>query len=178
MKRKKIHNLLIVDASGSMASKADEVRGGINGLFASLRSDLQDQPEIDNSITVVDFSSHGDFNVLYDKVKPENLVDMTDEDYFPRAMTALYDAIGKALLLVPQDMDGVLVTIFQDAMLQAEALGIGRDKMLAYRDSKDGTAAALKRFQSARKKFSDAIVSEATVDNIFDKKNIDSTELD
>ena len=196
-----------------MSSKLDEVRGGVNQIFQDLKDDVIREPLVQNSITVTDFSSHGDFNVLYDSVDPESLIEMQEDAYKTRAMTALYDAIGKAFALVPETNDGVLVTIFtdgaendskefksadirklikskeaegwtitfmgttQEAMMQAESLGIGRDKMLAYADSKMGTVAAFNRMMSARKKYSDSIVNESSVDNIFDKKNVDDTTV-
>ena len=98
MKKKNIYNLLVLDASGSMSSKVDEVRSGVNQIFKDLREDLVTQPEVANTITVTDFSSHGDFNVLYKDSKPGALVDMKEEDYSTRAMTALYDAIGKGMM--------------------------------------------------------------------------------
>lgn len=114
MKKKNIHNLLIIDASGSMNNKIEEVTGGINQIFTELKEDLKTTPEINNKITVVDFSSHGDFNVLYKSVTPDNLVQLKQGEYKTRSMTALYDAIGKAFHLISDENDGVLVTIFTD----------------------------------------------------------------
>jgi len=211
MKKQKIHNLLIIDASGSMSSKVDEVRGGINQIFKDLKDDILSQPEILNEITVVDFSSHGDFRILYNAVKPADLVEMKAEDYQTRAMTALYDAIGKAFGLVKEDCDGVLVTIFtdgaendskefksadvkkliqdkeakgwtvtfmgttQEAMMQAQSIGISRDKMLSYVNSKEGTSAAFTRMKDARKKYSSSVARKVKVEDIFDKNNVDDT---
>ena len=76
MKKKNIYNLLIIDASGSMSSKVEEVRGGVNQIFEDLKEDVTKQPLVKNKITVTDFSSHGDFNVLYKSVVPEALVEM------------------------------------------------------------------------------------------------------
>ena len=114
--KKKIHNLLIIDASGSMSKKVEEVTGGINQIFSELKEDAITHKEIKNRISVVDFSSHGDFNVLYRSAKPNELVELKDGDYKPRSMTALYDAIGKAFEIVPEKNDGVFVTIFTDGM--------------------------------------------------------------
>jgi len=113
---KKIHNLLIVDASGSMSSKVEEVRGGINQIFRDLKDEDKKQKGIKNRITVVDFSSHGDYNILYDNVKPKDLKVLKEGEYKPRSMTALYDAIGKAFDSIKAKADGVLVTIFTDGM--------------------------------------------------------------
>jgi len=210
-KMKKIHNLLIVDASGSMSSKVEEVSGGINQIFSDLKDDDKKQEGVKNRITVVDFSSHGDYNILYDNVKPKDLKLLKEGDYKPRSMTALYDAIGKAFDSIKAKADGVLVTIFTDgmendskefkadtikqlikqkdkegwtitfmgttkeAMLQAQSIGIHSDRMLHYKDSKQGTAQAFHRFRNARKKYAQAVVNEVKVANIFDKENVDDT---
>ncbi len=212
-KNKNIHNLLIIDASGSMRSKTEEVIGGINQIFTELKEDKESNTAVNNKITVVDFSSHGDFKVLYDAVEPENLIQMKDGDYIPRAMTALYDAIGKAFQLIQDENDGVFVTIFTDgqendskefdatiikqlirkkeaddwiitfmgtteqAMMEAQSIGITRDKMLSYTDSKAGSANAFKRMSKSRKKYMDSIISEQKVIDIFDKENTDDTAI-
>lgn len=211
--KKRIHNLLIVDASGSMTNKVEEVRGGINQIFKELKKDAKSEINIKNKITVVDFSSHGDFNILYDSVKPKDLVKLKPNDYKPRSMTALYDAIGKAFELMPEKVDGVLVTIFtdglendskefkaanikklikqkesagwtvtymgttQEAMMQAASIGITRDNMLAYRDSKKGTIQAFHKISEARRKYSNAMIKKVNVKDIFDKVNVDDTSI-
>lgn len=113
-KQKHIHHLIIVDASGSMERKVPEVQGGLNAIFRDLKAEEKEKKGAKNRITVTDFSSHGDFNVLYKNAKPGDLEMLADGDYSTRAMTALYDAIGKSFQLVPEKADAVLVTIFTD----------------------------------------------------------------
>lgn len=204
-KTKSIFNLVIIDASGSMSDKVEEVQGGLNQLFKELKEDEQTTPSVMNRITVVDFSSHGDFNELYVNADPSNLKELQKGDYVPRSMTALYDAIGKAFLLVPAKHDGVLVTIFTDglendskefkaadiksliqanedkgwtitfmgttqaSMLEAERIGITRDKRLTYANDKKGTSYAFSKMSSARKKYQSAVLKETVVDDIFDE---------
>lgn len=208
---KSIFNLIIIDASGSMRSKVDEVQGGLNQLFTELKEDEATQPEVSNSITVIDFSSHGDYNELYTNAKPSDLKELEDGEYVPRAMTALYDAIGKAFQTVPADQDGVMVTIFtdgiendskefkaadihslitaketqgwtitfmgttQEAILAAHRLGIKRDKMLSYANSKQGTAYAWSKLSGARRKYQESIIKDTVVNDIFDEDDVTTT---
>ena len=210
-KTKSIFNLVIVDASGSMKSKIEEVQGGLNQLFKELKEDEKAVASVKNKITVVDFSSHGDFNVLYNKAKPSKLKKLKDGDYVPRSMTALYDAIGKAFSQVPKSQDGVLVTIFtdglendskefkaadikslieakealgwtitfmgttQESMMHAQSIGIKRDRMMSYENSKKGTSYAFNKVSSARRKYQHAVLREETVDDIFDEGNVTTT---
>jgi len=114
--QKTILNLIILDASGSMRSKVEEVQGGLNQLFQGLQEDLVKQPDVRNKTTVVDFSSHNDFRKLYFDADPSDLKALKEGDYVPRSMTALYDAIGKAFQMVPEDQKDILVTIFTDGV--------------------------------------------------------------
>jgi len=114
--KKTIFNLIILDASGSMRSKVEEVQGGLNQLFLSLQEDLVNQTDVRNKTTVVDFSSHNDFRKLYVDADPSDLKELKDGDYVPRSMTALYDAIGQSFQMVPKDHQDVLVTIFTDGI--------------------------------------------------------------
>ncbi len=85
----------ILDASSSMNSIIDEARDGFNKF-------IDDQKKLDDdaSLTVVTFSSGGENNgyeLLYDNVSLDNVEHLTPEDWYGNGMTALYDAIGKAI---------------------------------------------------------------------------------
>ena len=113
---KKVTNLIIIDASSSMQSKAEEVRDGIRDLLKSIRKDLKGKKgEIKNRTIICQFSSPQDFKVLLNasgrrKIKPDAVAD----SYSPSGWTALYDAIGKGFKLVKPDQDGVFVNIMTD----------------------------------------------------------------
>lgn len=112
---KTIHNLIIVDASGSMSSKSEEVVGGINLLFDNIRKSKHSEGVI-NIVTLVDFSSHGDFNILIDNMGIDELKDLAVDNYKTRGMTALYDAIGRSFLQIPTDAHHVFVSIITDGL--------------------------------------------------------------
>ncbi len=114
--KKRFSNLIIIDASGSMASKAEEVRGGLKELFKQIKGNTKKNPEIVTTTIVCDFSSAGDFNVIVNSNDPKDLKGSIAARYIPRAMTALYDAIGKGFNLVPKKQDGVYVNILTDGL--------------------------------------------------------------
>jgi len=99
-----------------MASKVPEVIGGINKIIDDLKSDELSNPEAKNLTTIVDFSSHTDFTVIYDKTATQDLKLIDNTQYSARGMTALYDAIGKASMLIPKGSTDVMVTIFTDGL--------------------------------------------------------------
>lgn len=114
-KKTKLTNLIIVDASGSMRPKQDEVVGGLKELFKKIKADaIKDKKVITPTTIVVDFSSSGDFNVLVNSSDSKELTDKVAESYSTRGMTALYDAIGKGFNLVGKDQEAVFVNIITD----------------------------------------------------------------
>ena len=85
----------ILDASSSMNSIIDEARDGFNKF-------IDDQKKLDGeaSLTVATFSSGGvnnGYELLYDNVPVENVEHLTHREWNGNGMTALYDAIGKAI---------------------------------------------------------------------------------
>lgn len=82
--------LVIADRSGSMQSIQDDAIGGFNSF-------LKEQQELEGkaNLTLVLFDDKYEVpvkSVDIDKVKP-----LTSETFVPRGMTAMNDAIGKAL---------------------------------------------------------------------------------
>lgn len=110
---KKITNLIIIDASGSMGPKAEEIRGGLRLLFQEIKADA-DLGESKIRTIVTQFSSPGHFTELVNSKKAKKLTDELANAYKPQGMTALFDAIGQGFQLVPEGQDSVLVTIMTD----------------------------------------------------------------
>lgn len=112
---KKITNLIIIDASGSMTSKAEEIRGGLRLLFKEIKSDAA-LGEAKIRTIVTQFSSPGHFKELVNTKKAEKLTNELADAYQPMGMTALFDAIGQGFGLVDEKQDSVFVTIMTDGM--------------------------------------------------------------
>ena len=116
-KKKAITNLIIIDASGSMSSKKDEVVGGLKELLSQIRKDMEkDKNKVNMTNIIVDFSSSGDFRVLVNSSSAADLQDSIAENYTTRGMTALNDAIGKGFRLVDKNQYGVFVNIITDGL--------------------------------------------------------------
>jgi len=136
--KKKIFNLIIVDASGSMKSKEEEVKGGLRILLKQIADDHRTHPELENTVCITDFSNHDDFRVLIDNAPVTGQTDFDVEQYATRGMTALYDAIGLSFRKIPADTDSAFISIFTD----------GEEN-----DSKEFTAEGVKQLvEEARKK--------------------------
>ena len=112
---KKITNLIIVDASGSMSSKVDEVKGGLKDLLKDIRKDMKQNKGKAKIRTIVSqFEGAGDFKVLLDTKKRKEVTYDSVENYRPGGMTALFNAIGNSFKMVGKKQDGVFVNILTD----------------------------------------------------------------
>jgi len=86
------HIICILDSSGSMSSIMGDSIGGFNNFLKEQR-ELPDEA----TITVALFDSHRNYQLLYDNVDIKEVKDITSKDWYPRGLTALYDAIGKTI---------------------------------------------------------------------------------
>lgn len=107
-------NLIILDASGSMNSKLEEVKGGLKQLFNQIKEDTKKDKKLKIQTIVTDFGGAADFNVIVNTKKSAELSDEIVDKYSTRGMTALFDAIGKSFLLVPLTEKDVFVNILTD----------------------------------------------------------------
>jgi uncharacterized protein YegL len=86
----KTHIICILDRSGSMTGIMDASLSGFNEFLGKQKA-LPDKA----TITVVLFDDQ--YQILYDNVDIKKAELLTVVDWFPRGMTALYDAIGKTI---------------------------------------------------------------------------------
>ena len=86
------HIICILDSSGSMSSIMSDSIGGFNSFLKEQR-ELPD----DATITVALFDSNRNYQLVYDNVDIKKTKDLTSKVWYPRGLTALYDAIGKTI---------------------------------------------------------------------------------
>lgn len=114
----KVHNLIIVDASGSMTSIYEQALAGINETLSTIREEAKKSDKIEQSVTVLSFASGGEpLQYAYRNTIAEQTSPLTPNDYTLRGMTALYDAIGTSVTDLERNKgkeDKVLVTIITD----------------------------------------------------------------
>lgn len=109
--------ITIIDRSGSMQPRVDDVIGGFNTMLAE-----QKKAPGDAAMTVVLFDH--EFDMPYIR-KPIKLVPGLDKSiYVPRGATALLDAIGRTLTLAelwgrPKPSHQFIVAIFTDGLENA-----------------------------------------------------------
>ncbi len=82
--------VFILDRSGSMMGLEKDTIGGFNSMI-----EKQKKQDGDCYVSTVLFDNVSE--VLHDRVKLENIPEMTEDDYTVRGCTALIDAIGGAI---------------------------------------------------------------------------------
>jgi Mg-chelatase subunit ChlD len=116
-----IHNLIILDESGSMSRIRDMAVSGANETLQTIRAAAKDHPELDQHVTFVAFNSRETRTILDDAPIGE-AKDIAPEDYRPDCCTPLFDAMGFSInALIPKvgQGDAVLVTIITDGLENA-----------------------------------------------------------
>ena len=112
----KVHNLIIVDESGSMECIRKQAFNGMNETLQTVRMMQKKYPNQIQYVTLITFDS--DHTKLhYDNTLADKTTDLKWKAYHPCAATPLYDAIGKGISKVNaqvEDGDHVLVTIITD----------------------------------------------------------------
>ena len=116
VKTKRVHNLIIVDESGSMEVIRKQAFTGMNETLQTVRQMQKKYPDQEQTVTLLTFDSiHSTWH--YDNAPASETKDLSWGDYNPSGGTPLYDAIGKGISKVNAqvaDGDHVLVTIITD----------------------------------------------------------------
>lgn len=89
-KKQPVEILVVADRSGSMNTIRDEAIGGFNNFL-----DSQKSVKGAANLTLVLFDDR--YEVPFNSVKLKDVEPLTAATFIPRGMTALYDAVGKAL---------------------------------------------------------------------------------
>ena len=113
---KRVHNLIIVDESGSMEIIRKQAYTGLNETLQTIRQMQKKFPGQEQRITLLTFNTERT-SWLYDNATSAETKDLDWEDYCPDGGTPLYDAIGKGVSKVNAEIkegDNVLVTIITD----------------------------------------------------------------
>lgn len=98
MKKGLTEIVCVVDRSGSMGNMREEAKNGFND-FLKKQKDVPGEA----NMTLVLFDH--EYIVVQDGKPLNNVEELTDKTYVPRGMTALWDAIGRAVTTVGERLD-------------------------------------------------------------------------
>ena len=113
-----VHNLIILDESGSMFSIKDQIIRGFNEIVQTIKGVEKKYPEQEHFISFLTFNGLGITEHLFNEAV-KNLEQIDEDSFRPGASTPLYDAIGygvsKLEKIIGNKTDAsVLVTVFTD----------------------------------------------------------------
>ena len=91
MKKDNSDITVVLDRSGSMSCLTGEVIGAFNTFV-----DDQKQVEGEATFSLIQFDDH--YEVNYNAIDIQDVPLLDETTYVPRGMTALYDAVGKAII--------------------------------------------------------------------------------
>lgn len=122
-KKHQVHNLIILDESGSMTSIKETIIQGFNEIVQTVKGVEAQFPEQEHFISMISFNGLGQ-KVLHFNEPVKNLDLIDDSRYRPGASTPLYDAMGfgfaKLQELLKEHTDyNILVTILTDGQENA-----------------------------------------------------------
>ena len=83
--------ILLLDESGSMIHNRIEILQAVNNFV----KDQQSKPEDGSTLSILMFNNK--IRVLFNNKELKDVPKLTENDYYPDGMTALYDAIGNAI---------------------------------------------------------------------------------
>jgi len=130
-KKHQVHNLIILDESGSMDSIKNNIIQGFNEIVQTVKGIEKEFPEQEHFISLISFNGLG--QKLLHFIDPVSKLEQIDEKrYQPSASTPLYDAMGFGLTKLRQVLESqtnynVLVTILTDGEENASKEYAGKD---------------------------------------------------
>jgi uncharacterized protein (DUF1810 family)/Mg-chelatase subunit ChlD len=121
--KRQVHNLIILDESGSMSSIKRMIVSGFNELVQSIKETEKQFPDQEHLISLISFNSSAT-KVIHFTDPAVKLKEIDHSQYNPGALTPLFDTIGfsinKLNAVLPKEDDyNVLVTIMTDGMENA-----------------------------------------------------------
>ena len=117
-KKHQVHNLIILDESGSMESIKTTIIKGLNEVVQTIVGIEKQFPDQEHFISFISFNSLK-LNMLHFVDPASKLQEVNSETYQPAATTPLFDAMGFSINKLKQFLKGkkdynVLVTILTD----------------------------------------------------------------
>lgn len=126
-----VHNLIILDESGSMESIKNTIIQGFNEIVQTVKGISEQFPEQEHFISLISFNGTGQKVLHFND--PVNKLELIDSSrYKPDASTPLFDAIGFSISKLKQILGdvsnyNVLVTILTDGEENASQEYSGKD---------------------------------------------------
>lgn len=113
---RRVHNLIILDESGSMISIYRPTLSGVNETLQTIRDAQKEYRNQEQYVSLITFDT-GHYNKIYSNTPADYTKDIKKSQYRPNGGTPLFDAMGRAINELRPNVakgDVVLVTILTD----------------------------------------------------------------
>ena len=123
--QKVMHNLIIMDESGSMDRIKEQALNGANETIKTIRKAQEEMPNMLQKLTFVTFDTLYDgteVRTIFDDLPIDDVRNLHERDYCPCGGTPLYDAMGISLSKLQEQVqpgEHALVTIITDGLENA-----------------------------------------------------------
>ena len=123
--QKVMHNLIILDESGSMEAIKKQALDGVNKTIKTIRRAQEEMPGMKQMLTYVTFDSlydGTDVRTIFEDLPIDEVHDIAARSYCPCGGTPLYDAMGTSLAKLQTQVQAgehALVTIITDGLENA-----------------------------------------------------------
>jgi hypothetical protein len=94
----------ILDETGSMAECLKATIGGFNEYIQTLKTEATDEAPIRLSLTKFNSSKQDGAEIVYTNKDVRQVPELTAQSFVPNAMTPLYDAIGRTVKFVEEEL--------------------------------------------------------------------------
>ncbi|WP_285269205.1 vWA domain-containing protein [Kaistella rhinocerotis] len=123
MKKTLVHNLIILDESGSMGSVYDATIDGFNNFLKNIKTSAEEFRDQEHKVSFVSFNANS-IRYIAENVVTDAVPVLTRNNYRPAGGTPLFDAIGVAVNRLRYRTEyfpemKVLVSIFTDGFENA-----------------------------------------------------------
>ena len=185
VKTKRVHNLIIVDESGSMEVIRKQAFVGMNETLQTVRKMQEKFPDQEQFVTLLTFDT-GHTTWHYDNQPAAQTKDLDWKAYCPGGGTPLYDAIGKGIsktnaqiedrtMIEKLKKQGWTFTLIGTDNLDVEAMAhsFAIDEHLEFQQSEAGTKAMFARERRSRERFNCCVAEDAAMPTgkFFEEEN-------
>ena len=107
MEKTKVHNVIIMDRSGSMWDIQRPAIQGFNEVLGGVKASAKKYADTQTQLISLVLFDSSSIDFLYWNADPETVPILTSETYVPGACTPLYDAMGKTLTRLEKELKNV-----------------------------------------------------------------------
>ena len=158
---KRIHNLIIVDESGSMSVIRKQAFTGMNETLQTVRQMQEKYPDQVQLVTLLTFDS-GHTTWHYDNASALMTKDLSWKAYNPGGGTPLYDAMVRTMIEKLKKQNWTFTLIGTDNLdVETMAQSFAIEEHMEFQQDEEGTKAMFARERRSRERYNCCLAESA-----------------